>query len=480
MVSNDCLLCSFCLGKKTPSQTSVEVHDDQGSPSVHLSDQEPSTSGTKPTKKAPKRKTSAAAAASKVPKKQRLNLEPTTSTPGGFDVFKAGMEGWMATMYQSFKDSVPPPLPPTPSTTVKASKKKKVDKVVPIVKPVVSSSEEESSSTEDSDQSSDDQDNALHILPEEESDFGMAEENSSAKFQPESTVDLHGSAEEVPATFKTLVHFVNSFNKFETSVSQPSVTFTRSCPAKTAVQQVDYLPASQALAGYMDILRQDLLSSGRLDFEKVFPKPPRSSPKFKEHGPDVMPNFAVVNADFILCLKGLDYDEVKNRRNIKDSILIPGPVSRTMEIANVDTFRITNYLDIFNVTIMNIAIQVQDQLKDLFPQPSLDDSNDVITISHKQLDTLYTSVLPLMDKTQLISEAAGDMLDRVFRFLAYDMSIHQLARRDAALLSLSKKVPQDIRNDLRMSPLGKQVLFDPDVVSRAKEWRDKHPERSQV
>ena len=122
---------------------------------------------------------------------------------------------------------------------------------------------------------------------------------------------------------------MNDYNNFETSVSQPKVTLTRSCPAKEAVQQLDYLPASPALAGYMEVLRQDILNLDRLD-DKVFPKPPRLSPKFREHGKHVMPGFSIVNADYILCLRGLNYDETKNRRSIKDSILIPGPIAKSM------------------------------------------------------------------------------------------------------------------------------------------------------
>ena len=153
---------------------------------------------------------------------------------------------------------------------------------------------------------------------------------------------------------------------------------------------------------------------------------------------------------------------------MKDNMQLPGPVARSLETSYVDTAKVVNYLDVFNLTARNISGQVQDLLKDVLPSFDLDSSADEITISRQKVDNVHSTIMPLLDKLTRLSEANGEMLDRVFQFLAYGYSMHQLARRDAAMLSLHGKVSQDVRQKLRLSPFAKQVLFDPEAVEKAK------------
>ena len=218
----------------------------------------------------------------------------------------------------------------------------------------------------------------------------------------------------------------------------------------------------------MEVICQELLSTPKY-VDKQYPKPPKPSPKFREHGKDVIPPYSVLNAEYILCLKGNNFDENKNKSRVKDNMQLPGPVARSLETSFVDTAKVVNYLDVFNLTARNISGQLQDLLKDTLPSVDLESSADEISISRQKLDTVHSTVMPLLDKLTQLSEANGEMLDRLFQFLAYGYAMHQLACRDASMLSLHGKVTQDVKQKLRLSPFAKQVLFDPEAVEKAKE-----------
>ena len=141
------------------------------------------------------------------------------------------------------------------------------------------------------------------------------------------------------------------------------------------------------MAGYMEVIRQEL-SMPKLD-SKPFPKSPKPSTKFREHGKDVVPQYSVLNDEYVLCMKG-PWDDGKGKMRIKDNMQIPGPVARSMEIAFVDTSKIINYLDVFNLTTRNVSSLIQEQLKEVFPPITLDDSSDDIMVSRQKIDALQS------------------------------------------------------------------------------------------
>ena len=178
-------------------------------------------------------------------------------------------------------------------------------------------------------------------------------------------------------------------------------------------------------------------------------------------------------------MKGLSYQEAKGSFRIKDSITLQGPQARHFESSIVDVSKITNYLDSFTLAINTVAASVTDHLKVLLPNMDDVDGQDVI-VPNKQMVKLQDVTIPMLQKINLLATSESQMLEDTMHFLAYQMSTLQLARRDSALQQLHTKVSPDVKEALRLSPFAKPVLFQPDVVLRAKAQKEKDMDNSYI
>ena len=392
------------------------------------------------------------------PKRQKLSLTPTTSVPGGFE--PAMMAALIADQIQKF-------LPQAVSqhySTLVAEKRKEEE-------------ENESEEEEEEDTSTSEEDvsapmsvvnRAPPVLPQ--SDFNVLDNiSSNVSRLDETQMDV------VPSGLRELVHFVNHTNKYETAVSTPPVSLMRSSIQVQPHQQLDFLPASPAFPGYLEQIRQKLISTdGSKD---RFPVPPKCYQKYKEHGEYLSPPQSIIQADYTLCLRGLSFKEAKGSFKVKDTVTLQGTQSRYFESSIVDLSKVMNYMDSFTLSVKTVSETVSDHLKAM--QPHADDIEDQdVIVPLALIQKLKNVTVPLVDKITLLAEAQAHMLEDSMHFLAFQMATLQLARRDSALTNLHSKVSPDVKDMLRLSPFAKTMLFEQEAVQKAKSLKEKDMDSS--